>query len=236
MASTSIAAAFQLLGTALVADGALHERVPVQLAPSALQPRAGGPARIAGRVLPARHAGSVDVFLEAFERAQPGDVLVVDNAGRLDEACVGDLTVLEARATGLAGMIVWGLHRDTRELVRIGFPVWSLGAVPSGPQRLDPRPTGALEHARVGDAQVTAADVVFADEDGIVFVPANSVESVLAAAAKIAATERRQAESVAGGHTLRAQLRFAEFLARRAADPAYTLRDHLRAVGGAIEV
>jgi regulator of RNase E activity RraA len=39
-------------------------------------------------VCPAQHAGSVDVFLEAFGTAAPGDVLVVDNGGRLDESCV----------------------------------------------------------------------------------------------------------------------------------------------------
>jgi regulator of RNase E activity RraA len=42
--------------------------------------------RVAGRVLPVRHYGSVDVFLEALGRAEAGDVLVVDNGGRLDEA------------------------------------------------------------------------------------------------------------------------------------------------------
>jgi regulator of RNase E activity RraA len=37
---------------------------------------------------PAQHVGSVDIFLEALEGAAPGEVLVVDNGGRLDEACV----------------------------------------------------------------------------------------------------------------------------------------------------
>jgi regulator of RNase E activity RraA len=53
------------------------------------------------------------VFLEALGSAGYGDVLVVDNGGRADEACVGDLVVLEAQAAGVSGMVVWGLHRDT---------------------------------------------------------------------------------------------------------------------------
>ena len=39
-----------------------------------------------------RHHGSVDIFLEALERRQAGDVLVIDNGGRTDEGCVGDLS------------------------------------------------------------------------------------------------------------------------------------------------
>jgi hypothetical protein len=56
---------------------------------------------------------SVDVFLEAVRRGRPGDVLVVDNGGRADEACIGDLVVLEATAAGLAGL-VGGRVRDRR--------------------------------------------------------------------------------------------------------------------------
>ena len=54
--------------------------------------------RIAGRALPAKHFGSVDIFLEAMMSAEQGDVLVIDNNGRADEGCIGDLTTLEARA------------------------------------------------------------------------------------------------------------------------------------------
>jgi regulator of RNase E activity RraA len=81
---------------------------------------------MAGRACPARHVGSVDIFLEALEAAAPGDVLVVDSGGRLDEACVGDLVVLEAQAAGLEGIMIWGLHRDTADIRTIGLPVFSL--------------------------------------------------------------------------------------------------------------
>jgi 4-hydroxy-4-methyl-2-oxoglutarate aldolase len=170
-----------------------------------------------------------------MQNARRGDVLVIDNGGRVDEACIGDLTVLETRASGLAAIVVWGLHRDTVELVRIGFPVFSCGILPAGPRRLDTAEPDALRSARLGDAVVTADDVVFADLDGAVVVPYARVEQVLASASEIAVTERRQADHVRAGRTLKEQLRFDDYLARRRTDPSFSFRMHLRAIGGAIE-
>jgi 4-hydroxy-4-methyl-2-oxoglutarate aldolase len=162
-------------------------------------------------------------------------VLLVDNGGRVDEACVGDLTVLEAEGAGLAALVVWGLHRDTRELLEIGFPVFSYGAFAAGPQRVDDREPEALASARFGPHVVTAEDVVFADDDGVVFVAADRVEEVLASARQIANVEREQARRMRGGETLRRQTQFDDYLERRAADASYTFRRHLRRIGGAIE-
>ncbi len=192
-------------------------------------------SRVAGRVLPSRHYGSVDVFLEAMGGAEPGDVLVIDNGGRLDESCVGDLTALEARASGLSGMVVWGLHRDSEELTQIGFPVFSYGVNPSGPRRLDPRKPDALVSARFGDFHATKDDVVFADGDGVIFVAASDAERLLSTALAISKTERRQADLIRSGTKLRDQLNFDDYLRNRAKDPSYSLRKHLRSVGGAIE-
>jgi regulator of RNase E activity RraA len=191
--------------------------------------------KAAGRVIPARHYGSVDVFLEAMEAAEPGDLLVIDNGGRVDEGCIGDLTVLEAKAAGLAAMVVWGLHRDGPELRRIGFPVWGYGTCPLGPRRLDAREPQALETAELGGIRVGRDDRVFADEDGVLFVPAARVADLLETARSIHDTEREQALAVGRGLTLRRQLRFADYLARRGESPGYSFRDHLRRIGGAIE-
>jgi len=226
--------AFAELSTPLLADACLRCGVPLRAAPPGIRPVVPG-HRVAGRVLPVRHYGSVDVFLEAFGRARPGDVLVIDNGGRADEACIGDLAVLEARAVGVTGLVVWGLHRDTPELVEIGVPVFSYGSYPPGPVRLDRQEPAALDSARVGQHLVSAADVVFGDDDGVLFVAAGRAEPVLAAARQIWQTERAQADRIRDGQTLRRQTAFDDYLARRAADPSYTFRQHLRRIGGAIE-
>jgi regulator of RNase E activity RraA len=211
------------LSTPLVADACVRLRVPPRAAPAGIRAVVPGGPLLAGRALPARHFGSVDVFLEAFTAARAGDVLVVDNGGRLDEACVGDLTVLEARSAGVQALVVWGLHRDTAELVEIGVPVFSYGSLPLGPLRAREREPEALTSARVGPHVVTSDDVVLADDDGVLFVPADRLAEVLDMTRTISATEREQAR------------RIDEYLARRRDDPGYTFRQHLRRVGGAVE-
>src|SRR5437764_11650924 len=228
------AARLASLTTSHLAYACIRVDVPVRCPPAGTRPRAAG-SRVAGRVLPARHAGSVDVFLEAFEHAREGDVLVVDDGGRTDRACIGDLVVAEARAAGVAGVLVWGLHRDTADVLAIGLPVFSLGAIPTGPLELAPRDSQPLMSARIGDHTVSTGDVVLADDDGAVFLPDARVAEILDVAERIRDAERRQAERIRGGNTLRQQVEFASFLENRKRNANLTFREHLRAVGGAIE-
>jgi regulator of RNase E activity RraA len=234
MDSQELRRRFAALTTAHLADACIRAKVPVRCAPEALGPVVPG-GRLAGGVAPARHVGSVDVFLEALEGAAPGGVLVVDNGGRLDEACVGDLVALEAQAAGLEGIVIWGLHRDTADLRAIGFPVFSLGSIPTGPQRLDARPPDALGSATVGEWMVDSRDLVLGDDDGVLFLSAAEAGDIFSLAERIRDTERRQAEQIHAGVSLRSQVQFADYLARRRQDPSLSFREHLRTVGGAIE-
>jgi 4-hydroxy-4-methyl-2-oxoglutarate aldolase len=225
---------FATLTTAHLADACIRAQIPVRCAPALVHAVVPG-SRLAGRASPARHVGSVDIFLEALEGAAPGDVLVVDNGGRLDESCVGDLVVLEAQAAGLEGIVTWGLHRDTFDMRAIGLPVFSLGAIPTGPQRLDVRPQDALESATVGEWTVDREDLVLGDDDGVLFAPANRAVDIFTLAETIRDAERRQAERIRAGVSLRSQVQFDTYLAQRQQTPSLSFRDHLRAVGGAIE-
>ena len=225
---------FAALTTAHLADACVRARLPVRCAPARLHAVVPG-SRLAGRVCPARHAGSVDIFLEALDGAAPGEVLVADNDGRLDESCVGDLVVLEAQAAGLDGIVIWGLHRDTADIQAIGLPVFSLGTLPAGPQRLDARVVDALASATVGEWAVDREDLVLGDDDGVLFVAASRAGEVFTLAETIRDTERRQAGQLRAGISLRSQVQFDRYLAQRQRMPSLSFRDHLRAVGGAIE-
>jgi len=219
------------LTTPHVADACMRIGIAVRCAPANTRP-VWSNTHLVGRVSPVKHFGSVDVFLEAIDRASPGDV---DNGGRLDEACVGDLITLETSRAGLSGIVIWGLHRDTDELRTIRLPFFSLGALPVGPQRVDAVTDDALSSAAVGAHTVTAEDFVLGDDDGVLFIPLDQAEAVAELATTIRDTERQQAARMQLGTSFRKQARFDDYLAARKADPSVTFRQYLRSIGGAIE-
>ena len=221
--------------TPFIADGCALLKLPIRLGPAHLRPIRAG-VRVAGRACPARHAGSTDVFLEEIAAADPGDILVIDNNGRLDEGCIGDLVAGEAHVAGLSGIVVWGAHRDTAAIDTIGIPLWSLGTCPAGPREHRTRSSHALQAASIGHVTVTRDDVVFADADGIVVVAESDLSRVVEAARDIATREQAQSARLLSGERLRDQLQLDAYVTRRAADPTYTFREHLKTLGGAIEI
>lgn len=235
MDNKSLKEAFTTLSTPLITDACVRLGVFMRVAPIGIKPLVPG-WRMAGRVLPVRHSGSVDIFLEVMANAAAGDILTIDNAARKHEGCIGDLTVLEAQAVGLGGIAVWGFHRDTSQLIQIGFPVFTYGAFPVGPKRAYPRGSDALTTARFGDFKVTADDVVFGDDDGVVFALLQDLEDIISVARTIAEIEQSQAENIKNGKTLSQQFKFDEYVKKRSKNPTYSFREHLKKIGGAIEV
>lgn len=213
--------------TAAVFDASLRVDALIRVSPSAITTPLIADAHITGPAVTVTHRGSVDVFLAAIDAAQPGDVLVIDNGGRLDQACIGDLVVLEARQAGLAGIVLWGLHRDTAQLHELGLPIWSMGASPAGPTKAEGKPELAVT-IPFGTFEVTRGDIVVADTDGVMFVTADDWPSVSSTAREIMQTEVRQANLMAAGTSLREQVDFGTYFDALRAGEDITFREHLR--------
>lgn len=127
-------------------------------------------------------------MLSAIDSGGPGSVYVMKVEDGEDIAGMGGLMGTAMFARGFAGAVVDGGVRDLPQLKRIGFPVYSTGAVPStsvGHYRF----AGVNVGLDAGGTHVNAGDIVVADQDGVVIVPRARAAQVLVLAQKLDETE-----------------------------------------------
>lgn len=131
----------------------------------------------------------------AIYMSKPGYVLVVDGKGYQDRAYLGDLMGGAAKAIGLAGLVVDGCVRDKVGLRELGIPVFSKGYMQRGPAKKD---KGRINNpVTCAGARVNPGDLVVGDYDGVVVIPRDRIEEVLAAAEKKSAYEDKRREAIA---------------------------------------
>ena len=150
-----------------------------------IRPLWGPVPRVAGPAFTVRCPPGDNLMLHAaIHRAPAGSVIVVES-GDLDYALAGGNVCAVAQRRGIAGFVVDGLIRDLAEVREAGFPVFARGVIPIPGTKKAVAPLG--EPVRCGGVRVEAGDVVVADEEGIVAVPAARRTDILTAArAKLA--------------------------------------------------
>lgn len=145
-----------------------------------LKPAYAG-AHISGPVYPVSCPQGDNLHLHhAIYRATPGEVLLVAIAREsdLEFGYWGEVMAEAAKARGLAGLVIDGGVRDTIELARVGFPVFSSAISIRGTGK-DPRKTGSLgAPITISGVQVERGDHVVADADGVVVIPAVAKDEV----------------------------------------------------------
>ena len=67
--------------------------------------------------------------MKAIEAAETGDVIIIDNGGRLDTSCWGGILANGAKMKGVSGVVIDGACRDLDDCVEIDFPVYARGTV-----------------------------------------------------------------------------------------------------------
>jgi 4-hydroxy-4-methyl-2-oxoglutarate aldolase len=147
----------------------------------------------------------------ALAAAAPGDVLVVVNAGG-SRAVVGELFATEAKRRGLAGIVVDGLCRDVAGLRRLGLPFFARGTVPASGSTVSRAAPG--QRVRCGGVEVTAGDLVFGDDDGLVVAPRDRVAAALETGEAIARAEQAMLAAMGDGRSLHDLTNYAEHAER----------------------
>ncbi|MET7691028.1 RraA family protein [Streptomyces sp. NPDC005483] len=150
-----------------------------------VRPLWGPVPRVAGPAFTVRCPPGDNLMLHAaIHRAPAGSVIVVES-GDLDHALAGGNVCAVAQRRGIAGFVLDGLIRDLAEVREAAFPVFARGVIPIPGTKKAVVPLGG--GVRCGGVRVEAGDMVVADEEGVVAVPAARRADVLVAArAKLA--------------------------------------------------
>lgn len=134
---------------------------------------------------------------KAIEMAEPGDVIVVDAGGALENAIIGELMAGWAEKRGVAGFVIDGAIRDSEALAEGDFPVYAAGVTHRGPYKDGP---GEINVPIALDGMVIQpGDLVIGDADGLLCVPHDDVEQVLAACREKVALEQKTITNIRAG-------------------------------------
>lgn len=129
---------------------------------------------------------------KSYDLLRPGDVLVVDGAGDLAQALVGEIMMSRARAIGVAGFVIDGAVRDVDAFVANDFPCFARGVTHRGPYKSGP---GEINVPVAVDGMVVMpGDVVVGDADGVVVFDRAEADELLTL---VRAQEAREASALA---------------------------------------
>ena len=135
----------------------------------------------------------------AVARARPGCVLTVSVGDDTVRGYWGEVLTTAAEAAGIVGLVIDGTVRDLGALEKHGFPVFARGVGLRGASKTGPGTTGGV--IVLGGAKVATGDWVVGDVDGVVAIPASSLDACLAAGNARAAKEEAFFEELRAGAT-----------------------------------
>lgn len=173
---------------------------PVSVVGPGVGPVAGG-TELCGTALPVwTKPGDILFVLKVPDLVRPGDVVVIDGGGRPDAAVIGDIIGAQVQRAGGVGLVVDGAVRDLDGLDELGLPTFARGAHPATASAEGP---GAINVVvTCGGVVVRPGDVVRADRSGLVVVPREHAERVVALTREVAEREQGWLDEVARGRSL----------------------------------
>jgi len=151
------------------------------------------------RLCGAVERGTVGDFLDDVAA---GQVVVIDNGGRMDCTVWGDIMTTLAHHKGVAATVIDGVCRDVPKIRELAYPIFSRGCyMMTGKDRVELE--GVNVPVNVAQRQVRPGDIVLGDDSGVVVVPATRAAEVLAIARQVEHAEAQILSRIAQGRSLR---------------------------------
>ncbi|MDB5843438.1 MAG: 4-hydroxy-4-methyl-2-oxoglutarate aldolase [Polaromonas sp.] len=133
----------------------------------------------------------------AVQKARPGDVLVVDAKAFMEAGPWGDVLTIQAMKLGIAGLVISGCVRDANLIIELGFPVFCRGLSIKGTGKNQPGKVNVP--ITIGDVLIHPGDIIVGDRDGLVVVPRDEVDSVIASSLAREEKEAGQRKAIEAG-------------------------------------
>jgi 3-hexulose-6-phosphate synthase/6-phospho-3-hexuloisomerase len=137
--------------------------------------------------------------VEAIDRAEPGDVLVID-AGGVAPAVWGELATNSAIQRGLAGVVIFGAARDTGDIRSLGFPLFCSVISPTAGEAKGFGEIGVP--VRIAGVRVSPGDWIIGDDDGVCVIPRDKAVEYTNRAMDVLERENRLRAEILAGSTL----------------------------------
>ena len=169
-------------------------------------------------------------FHEALDRAQPGDVIVVEAGGYCNRSLAGEIMMKFAQYKGIAGIVADGCLRDADALSKMEMPIYCVGITPQGPFKNGPGEIGTP--VAVGGQVVFPGDIIVGDADGIVVIHKEDADLVAEVAKKKKAGEDKVFETMDADWKVYAEKHLAGTAKRFAGREATVVDDDFRNVYG----
>ena len=158
--------------------------------------------KLCGTAFPVKlNPGSNYLLHRAIYDAPPNSIIVAEADGLFEYGYWGEIMTIAALRENIRGLVIDGCIRDSKEIIKLGFPVFSRGICIHGTSKQKNTVQVICQHIEIGDVTINSGDAIIGDADGVVVLPADETPDIINNAIKREKQEKEFIKSIKAGKT-----------------------------------